>query len=794
MKKVIITLVVLVVLLVGGALGVIAFLMNNYNYTFLEVVNRISVELGTSTVDDPLIRYSEKYDGEYIQSGWEEPGQLKVFSYLNQLNLDERKAYFQQRVNILKDKRFYTPDCDSINQSNMAAVGYCVATGEVDSYLFENLLMRFSFAVPKEVGSYGNALDFVMAYEHLKAVADVSPDRNEALQHKTYNMLDLYLQKLDGDSASLFHGRSVLASLALLLASQLEGESERDKAIIARAIGHFYDFYVALEKAEIWPEGYNYWINERALQVVMALEAFKSLTFEGESVNARVSALQQRIGYWHIYNTRPDWTIQGWADEGPRIDLRDETAKVMDYLSLVTDDEAIDVYSELLTRRYGLSSYWAGYRKLLPLIGSDGWFSPEAVSKEDRAVTLEPLDHLLPASDIFGKGMSNHVVIRSGWGANDTFIQFRASHIYTHHQHNDAGHFTLFKNTPLIVNASTYNGMNTENRMYFSSRSIAKNTLRILNPEESFAPDRNYKLDNHDGGQRVPIGLGSSIVSHKEWLEDFEANKYRTSDLLDYEHIPSVKTSIAVDITNAYNSIRYSTNNESAKVRRVVRYLTYLNDADLVVVYDKVTVIDPAMIPLQVYYMPDKPAQFGEEVVVQGSAVNGVMKTDSNLFQLEAGETELKVVNLTSGALANQVVGGPTYSQFVHIDSDLTTLEGRIFDQGYQSQRWLDIANWRVELPASSSGIDKNLISLLIPTGSNSTKSVNKVEENPLYSAWEVGSVMIIWVKSDSERELSLADNALSSHVVVISEEPGTLDLNGVKQSFDAGVSTFKTK
>ncbi|AEP30651.1 hypothetical protein [Brumicola nitratireducens] len=770
MKKISIFLLVIFILLSLVAGGAIGFLMRHYNYTLYEVVNKSAVKLGVVEEQQRLISYEKQYENTYGNTYWQNSNESKLFPFLSSMNQPSVKRYFLDRLSILKKQRAMGYSCDNANQFKLLIVYYCSIEGEIEESVFLNLVLNYSFEVPREVGSYGNALTFVIAYELLKYSFDISKDNEETLQSILRNMLGSYLSKLDGDSASLFHGRSVLASNAIILASQLDGSSLENKALVSRAVGHYQDFYQALKKVEIWPEGYNYWINSRALPIVMALEAFKYAVVDNIQSTKDIEVLQQRIGLWHIYNTRPDWTIQGWGDEGPRVDLKDETSKVIDYLALVTNSPEIDSYASLLVQRFGSRAYWRGYKMYLPIIASDMWFSENLNIMGNKDVTLEPLSHLLPLSEIFGRGYSNHVVIRSGWGPKDTFIQFRASQMFTHHQHNDAGHFTLFKNAPLIVNSSAYSGMNTENRMYFASRSIAKNTIKVMNPNETFKPSRQYSIKNADGGQRIPIGLGSSVKSFQDWQDSFDSGKYHKAELLKYEIDSQNNVSLSVDLTNAYNSIKFSTSSDDTKVSRVTRNFAYISAADSVLIFDQVLTTSTELPSVNVIFFSERPTLFGSEVTRLGKSNDGITMTNSRDFFIEQGDASLSVAALSSIDFGIMLIGGPTYRNFVRNTPSLDTPIGSNFDGGYEVKPWNDKSDWRLEIPFAINGKKASSLTILRP-GSFKVPKLIKIATD--FKLWIVEDFAIVSILNNHNNLKVIDSIEGATTIVFVSEKAG---------------------
>jgi hypothetical protein len=756
-----------VVLLLTLFAAYVSYFMSAYNYTFIEVINKTAVELKLVEQQERLINYEQKFENLYLSSVWENAEKSKFLPILRGKSKNEVRTYYLERLLRLSQERIFVLKCESLSNKDILLAYYCAIQEKIDYHTFLNYLMLFSFVQPKEVGEYGNALEFAIVYDLLNSSFHVASEEDNLLQAKMRDMLGNYLSKLDGDSASLFHGRSVLASNAFILASQLKSTSQKSDQLISRAIGHYLDFYQALKNVVIWPEGYNYWINERALPILIALEAFKNLTIKGESYFDDVASLQLKIAHWHIYNTRPDWKIQGWGDEGPRVDLKDETGKVVDYLALVTDAPEVKLYASLLAKRFATRAYWFSYKKYLPMFANDTWLSKEFSNNVDESITLEPLSHLLPKTAIFGPNYSNHVVIRSGWGPDDTFLQFRASQTYTHHQHYDAGHFTLFKKEPLIVNSSTYSGMDSENRKYFSSRSISKNTIKVMNPDESFSPDRNYELVTPDGGQRIPIGRGSAVLSLNEWQAQYQSGEYHNADLLKYDLDILNNVLIRADITRSFNSIKYSASGQKAKVRRVVRNFVYMNSIDSVILYDEVVTTSPKFPVLSSFFIPNRPSF------------------------IEYNDAKLTISSLINSGFDPILIGGPTYRNFVSDTPDLTSPTGVIFPEGGEKKPWYDKSDWRIEIPYLSNQYNQQSLTILRP---NSITAPKLLETNAFVSVWKLDNVALVWLNQTSEKAVTIESLDGFDQVVFASSTSGTIIINqgkfaGEQFNYEDGLS-----
>ncbi|MBW2570554.1 MAG: hypothetical protein JRE47_14625 [Deltaproteobacteria bacterium] len=294
---------------------------------------------------------------------------------------------------------------------------------------------------PKASGNIGNGLPMALAYDLLYHHPAMTVTRHQQIELKLEDMVRRYLVVLDGDSASLWHGRTQLAASAWITALGLDISRKTSLELLTRAQAHFLDAVRALEITEGWPEGYNYWINNRAFPIVLACLSHINAV-KAPEINDRIKRLLERVGYWHIYGSRPKGKFEPFGDSGPRVDLKDETRRVIDLISLATGNPSFSAYSAYLKTIHRQKSYYQAYRWGLPLFQFKIFNDIFQTRLPDN---LSIFNGILPKSMVFGPDSWGQVYIHSDWGPDATFISYRAGNIFAHHGHYDSGHFTLFK-------------------------------------------------------------------------------------------------------------------------------------------------------------------------------------------------------------------------------------------------------------------------------------------------------------------------------------------------------------
>lgn len=636
----------------------------------------------------------------------------------------------------------------------MLAMASCwVTTGNeqaAKSLLSE--LLSHEIAEPSEK-NYGDAWEYVLAYDLLRTYKGIRDIHIASIENKIHVVLEKYLIMLDGYSASLWHGRSTLSSIAWLCAVVLDADTEYEDKLILRAQSHFINVINAVELTEAWPEGYNYWIQSRALIFVLAASGYINGIEEGIYVS-RLKKLLEKIGYWHIYATRPDHRIEGFADEGSRVDLKDETRRVIDIIAQLTKNENIAKYSLYLRALHGMESYYYDYRWGFRLFND-----PDVLANDTTISDLSFLNGNLPTVRLFGKNAMNLLYMNSDWGPNRTFISYKAGHNFAHHGHYDAGHFTIFKGKPLAINSSVYGEYTGENRLNYSIRTIAKNSILILKPDELVKPNRFFSKNVADGGQRITMPTGSAITSVKDWKDNIGDGKhYEGGELISYDYLENDYAYISTDLTSAYNSTLYSDQGNDAKVSKVTRSLMYFSQSDKLVVFDHIVSTNPSYVKKWILHSINKPL-INKEIILVGKRNNGIMESDGGVALIKNDDANLYIQKIYPTNAIMRVVGGDDYKFYVESDGDENNLDGVNFVQGAVSKPWFDDGKWRLEIqPEFPNLVDDFLVVLSPSTGFQKYSVITKpliLSENAKAITLD-GDKTIVFLYDNSDKSLEI--------------------------------------
>ncbi len=654
-------------------------LAKHFDLTVGQFFYRIGDKLGVS---------SSLVDGAVLQNSFDFPDNyhltprltddVRILSQVKQLVNNELSIdYFPK-----EDLKKYHP-CRS--KQLLAYVACGVLTKKSDAIIHaKNKILNFNIILPNASGHYANGWRLALAYDALKPLADFSEQEINVINGKLTLALKHYLILLNSNEASMWHGRTTLTSQMWL--TLLAMDDAAAQSMMEYAIPHFYSMVDALSMTQAWPEGYNYWINSRAFYVVLALSGYLNGT-EKDRWHEKVYNLVEKIGHWHIQATRPDWQIEPLGDEGPRVDLKDESRRVIDIIAQVTKKDIFVQYSKALKQLHGIQSYYVDYRW--------GWslFYPVKLANK-KSQTKH-----LPLTEFFGKDYFGQSYIRENWLDTATFMSFRAGNSFSHHGHYDNGHITLFKGAPLLVNSSIPGEYFGDNRLNYGIRTIAKNSVLIQRANEKVNIGFNYRNDVADGGQRITQPLGSAVTSVNDWFKKRTRSPVLAGGKILLTESNAEYSYIKADLTKAYNSTWYDDNNEQGKVELVEREILYIRTDDILLINDKV--LNKAKNQVKVIFHTVNKPMVEDEVILKGSMDNGILTSNSKLIKIQNKQGYL-ISEIFADINDIRLIGGKDYQFYVETDGDDTVLNGENFHQGLTPEQGDKGAKWRIEINAKA--------------------------------------------------------------------------------------------
>lgn len=224
-------------------------------------------------------------------------------------------------------------------------------------------------------------------------------------------------------------------------------------------------------------------------------------------------------------------------------------------------------------------------------VGTESWH--QLLFYDSQRPTM-PSYQLLPTAMHFSPTAEDVVVMRSGWGADDTWVTLSCGDWFSDHQRMDVAGIQVFRRVPLVVSTGYYDGFESPHWInWYAQHSGHASALAITQPGEIFPNNRMIPAVN-DGGERPTYARTGRAT-----LDQYRANlvagaQYDTGGITAFEHA-ATHDYAACDATRAFNSTLYTSAGNRPKVREVTRQVVFLRP-DVIVVFDRVEATDPTYV------------------------------------------------------------------------------------------------------------------------------------------------------------------------------------------------------
>ena len=378
---------------------------------------------------------------------------------------------------------------------------------------------------------------------------------------------DLALPSLKDPAQASYHNHTlrelVLPAFALAAVEGHPSVEERARPLRAQVLRAFENILETTELVDpdgSYHESMDY---QRITWVPLALLAELSRTTTGDDP-ARRFGVFRNMGTTYLYKVLPDGSLARDDDnEYPPLNAQDR--QVLGYAI----HRFKDPFAAFLQQKTG----WMPEKGDLEVL--DFLWRDDAVAPRDPAATREAE---LPRQRLF-RGVG-HLVLRSGWDPNATWIQLAAGPYFAKHDHLDMNHFVIYHRGQLAIDAGAdYTDTESPHYLNHYRRTVAHNTLLVYQKGERFFWGEDLWPAANDGGQRMDSSrFWNTVRSLQDWQ--------RTRDLWDrgrieaFESVPGAFAYARADGTRAYNP---------SKLDRFVRELTWVPDANVLFVLDRVT-------------------------------------------------------------------------------------------------------------------------------------------------------------------------------------------------------------
>ena len=253
-------------------------------------------------------------------------------------------------------------------------------------------------------------------------------------------------------------------------------------------------------------EGPTYW-RAGTIRFLRAFEAFDSASARQNKIWATQFPSVKLAGMYKVYLREPSGTMANFGDGGNSNSYagRDNFG-----MAILNDRFPDPHFVWMMTHspndwNSGDSGQTGLVYKLIffPYTGGPG--------------SHDPSD--LPPAGQFGPD----VILRSGWGPNDTFITYTSSLPGVYHRHDDAGTFTIAKHGPLVL-AQPYTLVEPAYDNY-NRRTIGGNTLTVFDPQDCWKDQApTCGLDSYKG--RI-VNDGGQLRTLRRFKNQFPTNEFQ---------------------------------------------------------------------------------------------------------------------------------------------------------------------------------------------------------------------------------------------------------------------------
>lgn len=207
---------------------------------------------------------------------------------------------------------------------------------------------------------------------------------------------------------------------------------------------------------------------------------------------------------------------------------------------------------------------------------------------------------------------SGHFFMRSSWtlDQNTISIAFSAGDHFATHQFFDQGNLILSRGgDELLVKSGVYSGSFSDHDANYYGRTISSNTVLVCDLAESFTqirPNNEREGWLNDCGQRTMYPFSASAIN--PYFRQENAAVYETGEILRVSQEGGL-TYVRADLTSAYNNANFTSADNQAKVREVLREIVYIRP-DAVLIHDRVIPMEgDAFIPSVIFHTKSAPVQ-----------------------------------------------------------------------------------------------------------------------------------------------------------------------------------------
>lgn len=286
---------------------------------------------------------------------------------------------------------------------------------------------------------------------------------------------------------------------------------------------------------------------------------------------ARCFGLFRNMGHSYLYKLMPDGTPSREGDnEYPVLDAYDSA--VLGYAV----HRFKDPYAAWLLRESGFVPKDKWTLPVLAFLWDDDQVRPRNPSlTEERELSRQK----------YFPGVG-HLVMRTGWTPESTWIEFDCGPYFAKHQHLAQNHFTIYHKGCLAIDSGAdYTDTESPHYLNYYRRTVAHNSILVFDPSEKFFWSENVLAAANDGGQRMDSSrFWNSVRSLGDWDHTRDLWDFAAMRVTDY--VPGQYHYALGDATRAYSP---------EKLKLFTRELVYDLERNILYVFDRVATTRPEL-------------------------------------------------------------------------------------------------------------------------------------------------------------------------------------------------------
>ncbi len=437
-------------------------------------------------------------------------------------------------------------------------------------------------------------------------------------------------------------------------------------------------------------EGVAYYRNAIP-EIARAIEAWDTATDRSNAMWNTQFPLLQNTGYLLMYGHTANNNVVKFEDANPTTTTI--SSKYMGILSLL-EGRFQDGYikSFIDTKFSGVNDWQYGQcYKVFYLL----FYDPAVATTDYTGLNTD-------------RACDNYYFMKSGWGAGDTYVAFKAGTHYGYHSHSDHNGFFIWDNGNILTasggmyesGCQTFDDP-TKNLTAWNRQTVAGNAITVYDATDDYPWKVNLGTSAPNaGGQRMPYLRHNTPYSAFENSSNMPWSGYKlindaaTTEIFKFANVKASNLNSAIyayvrsDATKAYsNNYSGTGNNPNDKVDLIEREFVYIKP-NYIITYDRVNTKSSAYTKSYIIHSIGAPDVYDTSWNTPGAGV-----TDYNAgykARMDTGSSRLFMQTLyPSSNFKYHVIGGTNFENY--IESTATNYAPDCAVQDYNMR-------WRIEV------------------------------------------------------------------------------------------------